>query len=434
MIGDVVEHRRYGRGTIVAQRHSGFEALVEWESGVRRWVEGGDLAGLTMSAIPDPSLSSVNADESASESLPRDDEKYSARAMIEAFRTGIVPEKQTGSFTFGRVEETGLASDWLHDDQTSALALLGQYGAGKTHFLHHLQEMALGEGYATAVVSLDPNETALHKPKRVYREVVRTLRIPGITDRSPFRWLVREAISKNLARDQIYFMCLRTRQREEAAWAWIEGREPGNRPHGLHDVRRTELPPLYDYSSAANIYCYLLSSLGAALRKLGHPGLLILFDEAESIDISFYRQHFDRGLNFSHALLGVARGDRQLMGSPADTGLDWCKVGLARSVPFAYALPCGLRLVFAFTPTSSIHLLENGERLPRIELNELTEEDMNNARQEIRQLYASAYGITPAGPSGECDIPVALSGATRVWIKAAVEALDLSRFSLRADS
>ena len=86
----------------------------------------------------------------------------------------------------------------------------------------------------------------------------------------------------------------------EDLWDWIEARESRAKPWGFFSL----LPGLYDYSTAANIYCYLLSSLGWASREvLGLKGLLLVFDEAETVEMNFYSQQAQNSRNFLRSLI-----------------------------------------------------------------------------------------------------------------------------------
>jgi len=364
--------------------------------------------------------------------------------MIEAFRLGIVPHDCINEFTFGRNSETKELLSWLDSPAASTLLLIGEYGTGKSHLLHYAYSRALHEGFAVALVDMDPNEAPFRKPKRVYRRLVQTFKY--LPERHApakgFRDFVRAILAEGALRRDEYFGHLTSTTTDEKLWDWIEGQEAAVRPWDpRYEGRYSHLPGLYDYSTAVNVYCHLLSTLGwAAVQILGLKGLLLLFDEAEGIGVYDYAYQEEKNHLFLKALIRTAASDERLLGSPWKTSLDYC--GYASRVPFLHQSPSGLKLLFAFTSLEWNYVHYWGQRVgdPRVpelqsatelELEPLSDEALQEVFREICLRYDSAYDFLEGDLtiSHIFDHIASRAGRTRLFVKGAVEALDLVRLN-----
>jgi len=496
MIGQRVLHPRYGYGVIKQTRHKGFEAKVEFDSGLIVWVRRNELClivpqqfsvgdwvehptfgkGFVVSIEPrgDTFVLMVDFENVGLKKLiqsaarlrklvsragaalgvsrsKKPDPKFRARRMIEAFRLGIVPYDCVEEFTFGRDREIGKVKRWLQNWNQSAMVIVGEYGTGKTHLLHYAIGRALESDFAVAWVEADPAETPLYRPKRVYSRLVQNFRYPSKLDGQlkGFRSFLSEVLSKGALKDHLYFQHLIRPEENEAYFEWIEARESIPRPvrppgsyHSYSAQVHRYLPSLYDYSTAANIYCYLLSGLGwAALRVLGLKGLLLVFDEAETVEMYMYRSHFERSLNFLRALVCTSMDQAKLLGDPSRSDLNYCRVGRAANTPFLYKKPSGLKLLFAFTSLEWNYeedLVKAGrgrpkvkeiDALPKISLQPLTDRDLRQVFQHIFRLYREAYSFSQDQVSVDelLQEVISESGKTRYFVKGSVEALDIAR-------
>ena len=410
--------------------------------------------------------------------------------MIEAFRLGIVPHDCVSDFIFGRTAEIGHFTNWLHSPDSSSLVVAGEYGSGKTHLLHYIYGCAQQEGFAVALVEMDPNESPFHRPKQVYRRFVQNLQFCETETGYPkilgFREFIQEAVARGALEDHTYFKCLIDRSVDETLWEWIEARDVSLRPPSVYqqtklnigqgnintderNLKRMEemlkevqrfvdgrgarslglmppegspnLPGLYPYYKAANIYCYLLSALGwAAKAVLGLKGLLLIFDEAETVDSYDNLYQADKSQNFLRALVRTADSDDRLLTSPTKTDLDYCQVGIGRSIPFLYKQPSGLKLLFAFTPidtqkSGSLSTVSSElEASFRIDLEPLAEASQKTLFEHVYVHYKSVYDDFKAGlPANTLDAIfrrlIRIPGPVRMFVKATVETLDLIRTS-----
>lgn len=440
-----VYHPIFGEGELLKTRNKGFEALIEFDRNLRLWIRTDELKIMEEPPLSSqPPVSVPSKEEEGIKTIPSiSKECFKARRIIEALRLGIVPTDCITEFTFGRDKEISTILDWLHlkSANDNVLFLFGGYGLGKTHLLHYIEEIALRERFASAIVELDHSEVPLFKPKRVFNRVALNFKYlsPKDGELKGFREFIDEVFWEGGFEDHIYFEKINehlNKFNEKYIWEWIECRESYPRPLYKDFMGRMKeypsysyFPPLYEEQTAANIYCYLLSGLGwAAVNLLGLRGLLVEFDEAESIDIARYYRQLLMGRNLLKALMRVANNDDSLTKKPSlNLGLEYCAKGEASRVPFLYRIPCGLKLIFAFTHT----IQEREEAKHIVELSPLSENAKREIMDCIKSLYERAYGKTY-----QLDITqeqlTSISGRdmeiTRYFTKGIVESLDSERF------
>ena len=236
-------------------------------------------------------------------------------------------------------------------------------------------------------------------------------------------------------RDHRYFEELVGRESDEVLWQWIEARESDARPWRFYyGWAYDSLPRLYDYSTASNIYCYLLSALGwAAKEVMGLKGLLLVFDEAETVEMYYYSYQAERSRNFLRALIRTANDDPVLLEEPYRSDLIYCKVGIGQHIPFLYKPVSGLKLIFAFTFLDHMLyiLVPEIEHQPRVTLNPLSEEALKQVFEHICLLYDSAYDYLEEDATIDAIFRELNRRAQtpRRFVKGAVEVLDLARLS-----
>ncbi|MFC8537192.1 BREX system ATP-binding protein BrxD [Streptomyces sp. NPDC057249] len=241
------------------------------------------------------------------------------RDVIDALRRGTVPRAGLGLFAVGlnRFEAT------LDDDLDTVArggsafhALRGEYGSGKTFFARWLAERAKRRGLAVSEVQISETETPLHRLETVYRRLAERLTtathqpsaLRSVID-SWFYALEEEVLaSGNISEDDedalaaavdellerrladvarttpAFSAALRGyRQavaagdgaRAEALIAWLGGQKSvaasAKRAAGI----RGDL----DHFGALGF----LQGLLTVLRDCGHPGLLLVLDEVETL-------------------------------------------------------------------------------------------------------------------------------------------------------
>lgn len=99
-------------------------------------------------------------------------------AILDALRRGTVPREGLGAFAVGMERfEAAIDADLAAVAGGRAVfkAVRGEYGSGKTFIARWLQERARGRGYATSEVQINETETPLHRWETVYRRLVERL-------------------------------------------------------------------------------------------------------------------------------------------------------------------------------------------------------------------------------------------------------------------
>lgn len=395
-----VRHPHFGPGIIRFVRYGGIHSYVNFHNGLGLWVRTGDLEieNPEPVASPSPPIALRNTD------------KKRAMQMLEAFKLGIVPTDDVPHFTFGRdsqLQAVRTALDELSQGGTFLL-IEGPYGSGKTHMHTYIESLALQQGFAVARTELDHSEVTPYKPKRIYRSLMQNLKWPmpegaiGTLDH-----LLERIFNKTLSfpEDHYYFKALiHTLKQpdippEKLALlkTWLSG-ELYDRSD-LSSQHFPNLPLLYDHSTAADHMAYLLSGWAHILRNAGIPGLLLVFDEAETAFHAPYQIERQRGMNTLKGLIQVSMnrpGIQQLkklsLNHKNNAYVD--EDGLVHSgikpLPYAYHTPSYLGLVLTITPSMQPWYRELLEWIPvsrRVVLWPFVTADFEKLTQYLIQLF-----------------------------------------------
>ncbi len=414
-----VFHKRYGAGKIVSRRYGGFEVKVLFEDGLKRWIKTYELEDFSNFT---PRLETLHTRHTPLDST------FSAREIIESLRLGIVPYKYVTELTLGRDREWEQVKNWLLSN-TGTLVVKGEYGTGKSHFLQYIYSMALKEGWGVSIINLDINEVSFFRPKNIYKTMVANFRYRD--DKGLFRDFLKE-LSKSdksyLLEEHVYLyeVIRRVSQKndDEVMWNWIEGLP----------VFKYK-PTLYEYSTCGNIYSYIITGIGWALKNiLGMKGFLILFDEAESVDPYWYRSYQNmNSQNFLKGLIMAVNAEDILLEERKELSFNWrhrggyvgSKSGLkycGRSkVPFLWKSPSCTKLIFALPPMSKVPKIF--EEAKELELYPLNITVMKEFSYLLSKIYYATYNF-------ECNLPdsVFQYKRFRTFAKAIIEFLDIERF------
>lgn len=228
------------------------------------------------------------------------------REIIDALRRGTVPQNGLDQFAVGLdrfAEALAAELDLLPAGGAVFKAVRGEYGSGKTFFARWLGEQAKGRGMAVAEVQISETETPLHKLETVYRRVCESLQTAEFPP-SAFRpvldaWLfgleedssggtADEILERRLASvsqtTPAFATALRAYRQAllaedvptaEGLAAWLAGQ-----PHVAASVRRAAgVRGELDHFGAFGF----LQGLLTVLRDAGHPGLLLVLDEVETL-------------------------------------------------------------------------------------------------------------------------------------------------------
>lgn len=417
-------------------RWRGTEMLVRFQSGLRLWLP---TRRVRMIARVDEQL--LGKGEAKIRTL----DQVQACRMAEAFRLGVVPHQDVESFTFGRDREVGLVQSALarlKDGKGDVYLVEGEYGTGKTHLLEYIHHRALQTGMLVSICQFDPQEVSPHRPKRVYREIVHNLRFIQDGTEFGFRDLLRRATELDMSDHVFLGPVLAKLRRLDAAhiesevfWQWIEGESTkdyatdGRSPHRVKGGQR--IPALYDFSTAADFYCNILSGISHIARELGLGGLVLLIDEAETVTHLWDIIYLTKSTNFMEGLVRTAQNDPDL--KRMNSRMIHNRV---RPVPYIYRDPA-IFLAFATTPSpydyAYIKLANRVHR--KIELQPLDDRALVDAFATIVMLYKRAY---PGFDVTELQQKKLFGDAARrgeegvrSFIKYCIEGLDVARFASR---
>jgi hypothetical protein len=418
-----INHPVFGEGEVVDSRLHGLQLRVRFANGLSLWVSSHGL----------------RVYERSREEI----DQIAARRMTEAFRLGVVPHQDVERFTFGRQSETEMVEQALaalEKGSGGAYVIEGEYGAGKSHLLELIRHRAAEAGFVTAWCNLDPREVSPHRPKRVYRELVHSMRYFDHEAELSFRDILRKGVGLELD-DHVFLSPVlkrlerfeRTGVAAEVFWQWIEGEstkeyaaQPGH-PYRLRGAQK--IPALYDFSTAGDFYSYILSGLSYMMRKLGMKGLVLLIDEAESVTHLWNSLAVDRGVNFLEGLIRSAENDPRL--KTIDERMVHNRV---RTTPYIYK-DSFITLFLATTPLVGeySYVRMTGHAKKRIALNPLREADLHELFVRLSYIYRQAYPQFELSADWQERLVVTAlkkkDEGVRFFIKYWVEGLDWLRWS-----
>lgn len=241
------------------------------------------------------------------------------REVIDALRRGAVPSAGLDLFAVGLdrfVTSVGEDLDAISAGGSVFKAIRGEYGSGKTFFTRWLAERAKRANLATAEVQISENETPLHKLETVYRRLTERLTTATFPpsalrpvvdgwfyaleedvlaagdvtpdDAAALDHAVGTLLDQRLAavsRSAPAFAAALRGYRTagldgdsataEAVLAWL-----GGQPHVAASARRVAgVRGDLDHFAALSF----LQGLLVVLRDSGHPGLLLVLDEVETL-------------------------------------------------------------------------------------------------------------------------------------------------------
>jgi ATP-dependent helicase Lhr and Lhr-like helicase len=390
---------------------------------------------------------------------------FQSRRIIENLRMGIVPSDDgTGifklyfeSFTVGRSSELATIKNRLLNGGGGSIYISGAYGTGKTHLLHCISYMALQNGYAVAFVEMDHEETSFSKPKSVYNKIMLSLRY---IDHDGKYCDIQDLLSKCGANyngkdyvesPYLHRILLRIKAKkvlDPEILEWFVG-SGGKYPEITstsgdgYSFLDTVFPPMYRDMTSANVYCNIISSVGHAIVNSENcKGLLLLFDESESLDTAFYTGHRERmGWNMVRALDMMSNNDTRLLHEKngIDTNLgnyDGVYSNLRYSghcpkIPYIFKEQGNIKSVFCITPVPQIENRDPFNKMPSIKLSHLNNDQLYEIFNNVNKLYLEAYKFRPYGIDHKNGTLKQLYGrGTRTLIKGSVELLDLLRYDV----
>lgn len=421
-----VRHARYGEGTVESVERGGLSLRVRFDQ----------FPGLHVS-LPSRLLRLVETDAAAP--LAREHVAKTAapalsvklaekRQVLEALRLGVVPMRGLMAYTVGRDREIETFRSMIEDPGCGrAVAVLGDYGTGKTHMLELMQHLALARNWVVGRTWLDPQEAPPSKPRRVYSALARSLVYPDRLEAGECGLLpllegepvdlcdgdgcdhvflgpalrFARALSESLDQDP---GSLALAELSSRMLDWIEGRATGvsqdlqRSMHRRLHVRDRVLA-LSDFGTLPRVYGYMISGLGMLARKRGYAGLLLLLDETElfsALDL----EARSRAVDVFRVLLSAAlpQGDEIDVSEVRRGGR-----GIIRRLPPRFGHQSHVAIGLAATPgsLSETFLRETLGASRVLELSSFGREEFYEMGDRVFALYLDAHpGLNPAVIAG----------------------------------
>jgi hypothetical protein len=243
----------------------------------------------------------------------KDMDRFSLRRAIERIRDGLFDPVAVNRLSVEKDRIETVFSKGLKatgKGKSDHLCICGSYGQGKSHTLTYLKQLALSEGYATSVVQLDLREVPFHQFSTVYQSIMERLSLPdgkkftnawknwadkdslGLLDPMPhrFKMTLTAMLCKNqrLTPQQSLLKKHQAYRPKEYGY-WLDQALIG------YDIPAAHLKSICKYREVEGYreqslicrgndpYFQMVQSLGRVLKEMGYKGLVLFFDEAESI-------------------------------------------------------------------------------------------------------------------------------------------------------
>ncbi len=368
MVGAIVNHPLFGRGQVLELRNVARQSVVRFDNGIRTVVESNMLSMLQPAegaAATNHRASQPSAPRPERVFTPAETERLEARRTIEALRYGIVPTRRIRELSVGLEAERASLQRAFSEVQQSGgdvRIILGEYGAGKSHFFELAAQEALAQNFVVATTSLDLREVPPNRPQRIYHSLMRSLRYPQATEIGLAPLLERLIAQPNYStlqdtlRGTFFasalhnYALMRARPGEalDLLLDWMSGEKVFIK--SVRDVaaiksKEFPLPALSQMTTAADQYCYLLNGWGWLATQAGYAGLAVFIDESEHYSLLTQRSQ-ERADNFFKALIYTALGARGRI-SESDLQHQY------RAHPFRLTERSHLLLLFAVTPSAN---------------------------------------------------------------------------------
>lgn len=315
-----VYHPQLGPGTLLKTFMGGFEWEVQFDSGRRFRLPAKEFDGASHSAVSSEGV----ARPIPPRAVVLEVDQFRARQTLEALRTGIVPVQDAETLTIGlEAERVTLdrALDRSRERSGDVLAVIGDYGFGKSHFIELAARRGLRENFIVADASLDLVETPPGKAHKIYEALVTSLRYPD-SDQRGLLPLLNKALANPAVVARFVELCPRetkacplasallalqdcpSQQAFDEIVQWLSGQAKPQRE--MKSCLRKP-PPLYVTGETARQYSYLLTGISALATLLGYSGLAVLIDESEHYSLLRATQR-ERADSFFKAMIVSALG------------------------------------------------------------------------------------------------------------------------------
>jgi len=298
--GTLVDHLDFGPGKVL--QALGSKVLVDFF---------GDEIGCELDEL---TIRETQGPKVADKTKASTGDRVAFRRAFEAVNLGVVPP-DTSSLTDltisgEAIEREVLASLNGAKEEGLCKVVFGNYGTGKSHYLHMASVIARRSGWLVSYLEFDPKAVDPAKPHLVYREIMSRLRFPEREDGSisaGFDDLIKEIRQDwDRIRDLPLFKrsswfkngleALRFYPHNDdpdyiSACGWLAGQNVSitgagsirNLARGTTNIHPNSIPLMPKVRDTAEIYVFHLAVVNEIAQALGYKGLLIILDEAEHV-------------------------------------------------------------------------------------------------------------------------------------------------------
>jgi len=413
LTAQIVYHPDFGRGTLLKTYMGGFEWEVQFDSGRRFRLPAKEF-----------NADSVAARHESNPLLPTqraailETDQFRARQTLEALRVGIVPIQDAETLTIGLEAERvtlNRAFDRSRERSGDVIAVIGDYGFGKSHFIELTARRGLRENFIIANASLDLVEVPPSKAHKIYESLITSLRYPD-TQQHGLAPLLHKAVDHPTAIQQFISLCPREIKDCPLAAAllalqecpsqlafdeiaqWLSGQA---KAQAEMKTCFKKPPRLYITGEIARQYTYLLTGISVLATLVGYSGMAVLIDESEHYSL-LRTAGRERADSFFKALivsaLGLNNGYIDARHIPDNPRANY---------PISYASEPHLLFLFALT--------ESADRMPvgtwlapshLVRLDDrFIEKDIREFFRTLLRYHGLAYDYTP-NPSRYSDLSV----------------------------
>ncbi len=339
------------------------------------------------------------------------EDQFRARQTLEALRVGVVPVQDAEHLTIGlEAEKVTLdrAIDRARERDGDALAIIGDYGYGKSHFIELAARRALRSDFIVASASLDLIEVPPGKAHKIYESLIASLRYPDLPGQGGLAPLLQKALDQPSVVRQFLERCpievslcplssaLIALQDcpSQAAFdeivLWLSGQVKAANLTEMK-VCLKKPPRLALNGENTRQYSYLLSAISTLARLLDYSGMTLLIDESEHYSTlnSTQRQRAD---SFFKALIACALGSNSGRVQPDDIPQH-----PRADYPVVFTAESHLLFMFALTESKDqmpIGIWLTPSQLLRLD-DRFIEKDIRTFFQTLRDFHALAHAYTP---------------------------------------
>lgn len=329
--------------------------------------------------------------------------RATAWQCLEALRLGVVPSQGTVHYTVGRDKPLSRFKDILGRGR-GFHAVFGEYGEGKTHLLDAFEGLARGEDFAVSRLSVDPRETAVQNPARIWSALAARLEFRGDVGLQAFLEKLcnsdAHALPDGDRFDPLLSPCLFALRSDdppciELAMAHVLAERVSLEEYRIQlwKAHWDGPPPIHlpDFRTLGGVYVRMLGTIASWARDLDGRGLVVMLDEVERTE-ALSSENFAWAMEFLRHLAKATLSDEELAFRPETLYAGGTQ--RHREVPLRFEEDQPLVVVTAMTPlestlTSYRKITERSEHATH--LAPLGDEVVRDLVAGIAVLYRAAY-------------------------------------------